>query len=60
MAAFFDYFVRDMYYGLPPGDKARSWESFNALELIIPAATRWWNDNKVRLREEAAALEKEK
>jgi hypothetical protein len=56
--ALFDYFVGDMYYGLPPDDKSRSWESFNGLELTLPATFRWWNDNKARLRKEAAALEK--
>jgi hypothetical protein len=57
--AMFDYFVGDMYYGLPPDAKERKWETGNMLELTYPATKRWWNDNKARLKKEAAALEKD-
>jgi hypothetical protein len=55
--AFFDYFVKDMYYGLAPDDKNRSLETGNLFDFTIPATTRWWNDNKARLQKESAALE---
>lgn len=59
ISALFDYFVQDMYYGLPPEKTAKGLESMNRLDYTIPAATRWWNDNKARLKEEAAALGKD-
>ena len=54
IVALFDYFVHDMFYGLPPEEKAKGQQSLNGLDYIIPATTRWWNDNKARLRKEAA------
>ncbi len=58
VVALFDYFVHDMFYGLSPEERAKGRQSLNGLDYTIPATTRWWNNNKARLRDAAAALGK--
>jgi len=50
--ALFDFFVRDINYGLPPPQHATNFTG-NLLILSNPAAQRWFLINRERLEAEA-------